>query len=471
MSTTTLLLWFSAPFRTPLSIDTPTLVADQVRGKTSLEEAARRLSEELHLRASSPWADNTVTSQSRYRTLREDCDQQFVSALLELNADEGLQQQMVAAISQHWGDSPLEARLLPSLLRVSLFDNTVGVIEWGLEVEGTEEQLASTFPNMDGTSFAISEAGVRYVQGHRLLPAMRAIDRSFQSAGRRDRRMAKALLRPSRFRVFTDAGKILGYSTSLTRWPADSGDTGLLWVSRLLATSDAGAQLSNAIREWTNAGFRPDTGNPGIQLRVEVGNSVVAGVTRPDDLADVALSYRKAQYIHALLDVHARNITQLYAKFLARREKVAARTLASVDAIQAHVDYIEMQLIDVYEGLQSRRHEMLQQLRSRWGVDDKVNNLGRKCDAARRRMEGLVRTRSMRYQKMVQLILGGVGVFALADLLINLASFSHSEQARAASGRGLLSRVQATSPDWFVTNSILGSVALLLLVALLLRRG
>lgn len=466
-----LLLWFSAPFRTPLSIDTPSLIADQMRGKKALEEAARRLTQEPRISASSPWAENTATSQSRYRTLREDSDQLFVSALIEITADKELEREMAGAVTKQLGTSALEARLLPSLLRVSLFDNTIGVIEWGLEVKGTEEHLSGIFPHLDTTSFAISEAGVGHVQAHALPTAMRAIDRSFRNAGRHDRRMANALLRPARFRVFTDVGKILGYSHSITFWPVESSDTGLLWVSRVLASCNAGDGLSSAIREWTSAEYRPATGNAGIQLRAEVGNSVVAGVSHPDDLDDVARSYRKTQYIHSLLDVHARNITRLYAKFLARREKVAAHTLASLDAIQAHVDYIDMQLIDVYNGLQSRRHEMVKQLRAKWDVDQKVSDLNRKCDAARRRMEGLVRTRSLRYQKMVQLILGGVGVFALADLLINLASFSHSEEARAASGRGLLSLVQATSPDWFVTNSILGSVVLLLLVALLLRRG
>lgn len=470
----TLTLWFSAPFRTPLSVDTPTLIADQARGKATLEQAAGQFARDTGAQAISPWADNTSLKQSRYRTLRDDSDQQFVSPLLQLTGHESLagciQAAALAAVEQAAGKDALEIRVPPGLVRLSLFDNTMGVLEWALELKGAEPALASVFPEMDRTSYEITDAGVRHAQARLLPVAMRALDQAFGDAGRNDRRMARALLRPSRFRVFVDVAGTLERSTKLTTWPDATDDTGLMWVSRVLVGRPVGPELAAAIAAWTPASLGPAARN-GAELRAEVGNSVLADAQEPVDLGDMADSFRKAQYIYSLLDVHARNITRLYAQFLARREKVASHTLASLDAIQSHVDYIDMQLIDVYDGLQSSRHEMVSRLRKKWDLDAKMRELVRKCDAARRRVESLVHTRSARYQKMVQFILGGVGVMALADLLINLAAFSHSPEARAWDGWGLLRLVQGAAPDSFVTTSVLGSCILLLLVAMLIRKG
>lgn len=475
-----LTLWFSAPFRTPCSVDTPALIANASRGRALLERAAAQFSHEVGTKASSPWAENTSGSQSRYRSLRDDSDQQFVSPLLELSAHRSLtaciQVAAEKALARAAEMAQIDVNVPPARVRLSLFDNTMGVIEWALEIEGPESALAKVFRRMDDRSYDMDEmsyditnAGVRHAQDHLLPPAMRAVDQAFRGSARDDRRMARALLTPARFRVFVDVAETLGRSHTITAWPGALEDTGLMWVSRVLVSRPIGAELEGAIGAWTSASLDPAGDGP--ELRAEVGNSVLAGAPEPVDLDDVAESFRKAQYICALLDVHARNITRLYAQFLARREKVASHTLTSLEAIQSHVDYIDMQLIGVYEGLQSSRHEMVSRLRCKWDLDTKVRELMRKCDAARRRVESLVRTRSLRYQKMVQFILGGVGVLALADLLINLAAFSHSADARAPEGWGLLKLVQEAAPDSFVTTSVMGSCILLLLVAMLIRKG
>lgn len=494
MADSTFTLWFSAPFRTPLSLDSPALLEYPALTASVLGAAAMRLASELDAEVHSPWVRNAGATGVRFRSLEDDSDQQFVSALLEVRGQAALAARLGDATRASFiagdAESPrLAFEVDPRLVRLSLFDNTVAVLEWAVAIRGPDELLASLLSgdgqcaSLDLASFAATAEGVGHAQTL-VSTAIDALDEAFRQAGAATApdaapargaalRMTRAVLRPDRFRVFIDVRERLGHARTLRAWPADGDDDhGLLWVSRVLfAGHETAGRLRGAIAAWSGVDL-DEGGAPGaVRLLPRVGNSVVLGTADPASQPDLRASYLKLQYVYSLVDIHGRNITSLYSQFLARQQKVAGRTLASLNAIQSHIDYIDMQLVDVFGGLQGGRRTHVRSLREAWGMERKLEDLRRKSDAARHRMEGLLRTRSFRYQRMMQFILGAVGVLALADLLINLAWFSNSEEASPDRAWGLVAAVRTAAPDSFLTFSVLGLVGLLFFFGVLSRRG
>lgn len=486
MADSTFTLWFSAPFRTPLSLDSPALLEYPAKAAGVLDVVADRLAGELDAEVISPWSRNTSSTGVRFRSLEDDSDQQFVSPLIAIRGHQplahALGQAARAAFPAGDADKPQpELDVDPQLVRLALFDNTLAVIEWAVAIRGPDELLARLLApdgrgqSLDLASFSATAQGVGHAQAL-VHAAMQALDEGFQQArshGDHSLRMSRAVMPAERFRVFIDVRERLCHARALRAWPADGDDHGLLWVSRVLyADHDTAGRLRDPIATWSGDDIH-DEDDAGVTVRplLRVGNSVVLGTRDPASLPDLQAAYLKLQYVYSLIDVHGRNITLLYAQFLARQQKVAGRTLASLNAIQSHIDYIDMQLVDVFGGLQGGRRAHVRSLRDAWGMEQKLEDLRRKSDAARNRMEGLLRTRSFRYQRMMQFILGAVGLLALADLLINLAWFSNSEEAASQQAWGLVAMVRSVAPDTFLSVSMLGLVGLLVLFSALARRG
>lgn len=487
MTDSTFTLWFSAPFRTPLSLDSPALLEDPALTATTLDAVAARLSEALTAEVTSPWARNASTTGARFRSLQDDSDQQFVSPLLEIRGHAGLAQRFEEAAHAAFPAGKVVApqpglHVDPASVRLSLFDNTIAVIEWAVTIHAAESSLAGLLApadrgaQLDLASFAATADGLGFAQTL-VSSAMHALDGAFQRVGpetrpQRGMRMARAVLRPDRFRVFIDVRERLDHARSLRAWPQGLDDNGVLWVSRVMYVGrETAYRLRESIRAWSGVEVTDDVQAGPAQLFARVGNSVVIGTAGPTMQPDLQAAYLKLQYVYSLLDIHGRNITSLYSQFLARKQKVAGRTLASLNAIQSHIDYIDMQLVDVMGGLQGARRTHVWTLRQTWDMEQKLQDLRRKSDAARNRMESLLRTRSFRYQRMMQFILGAVGVLALADLLINLTWFSNSEEAAREQAWGVVSLVRSAAPDTFLTVSVIGLLGLLCVFGALSRRG
>src|SRR5690606_10554117 len=94
MTDPTFTLWFSAPFRTPLSLDSPALLEYPALSAATLDAVAARLSDELDAQVASPWARTASTTGVRFRSLQDDSDQQFVSPLIEIRVHAGLARQL-----------------------------------------------------------------------------------------------------------------------------------------------------------------------------------------------------------------------------------------------------------------------------------------------------------------------------------------------------------------------------------------
>lgn len=487
MADSTFTLWFSAPFRTPLSLDSPALLEYPTKAAGVLDTVAARLAGELDAEVVSPWSRNASSTGVRFRSLEDDSDQQFVAPLFAISGHQPLAHALGlaahATFAAPGADGEQQPRLDvdPQLVRLALFDNTLAVIEWAVAVRGPDELLARLLApddrdhSLDLASFSATAQGVGHAQAL-VHAAMQALDDGFQQArshGDHTLRMSRAVMPAERFRVFIDVRERLGRARTLRAWPTDGDDHGLLWVSRVLyADRDTAGRLRDPIAKWSGDDIHDwDDAALAVRPLLRVGNSVVLGTRNPASLPDLQAAYLKLQYVYSLIDVHGRNITLLYAQFLARQQKVASRTLASLNAIQSHIDYIDMQLVDVFAGLQGGRRTHVRSLRDTWGMEQKLEDLRRKSNAARNRMEGLLRTRSFRYQRMMQFILGAVGVLALADLLINLAWFSNSEEAASQQAWGLVAMVRSVAPDSFLSVSMLGLVGLLVVFSALARRG
>src|SRR5690606_17660582 len=130
MADSTFTLWFSAPFRTPLSLDSPALLEYPGLTAALLEATATRLAGAMGAEVVSPWVAHTPANGVRFRSREDDSDQQFVSALLEIRAQPALAARLADAARACFaaGDAERPAPGLdvdPRQVRLSVFDNTV----------------------------------------------------------------------------------------------------------------------------------------------------------------------------------------------------------------------------------------------------------------------------------------------------------------------------------------------------------
>src|SRR5690606_25959694 len=214
------------------------------------------------------------------------------------------------------------------------------------------------------------------------------------------RRLSRASRRPRQATAFVDM-------------PDKTGGNGLMWVSRVLACGPE--------RPGPEAAERVGDAGDGVaeRLRAAIGNGLLLEC-HAGDQADRVAACRKMQYLYALLDVHGRNISRLSTGFLARREAILSDTLLRLERIQSHLSVVESRVIDVFDGLQGRRARYCTALSRAWDFTGKQHGVHRKAQIAKEMVERFARAQSMKYQKIVQLILAGVGVLALADVVINI---------------------------------------------------
>ena len=461
--------WFSAPFRTRVTFDSSALEWSPADSAGAMAQAAALVAEATGAACTPGIQAPQHDPEHRYATLSEDADQQFVTPLFEIAAPPALCKALAEAMASASGIAEPDLRIDVPATRIVIFDNTVAILEWGCVLECAGDRRAAALAGIDRASFLASSAGVAWIQ-QQLMPALvRAVEQAF---GRFDpvpawprwlalptarmrlrRRLALALRRPREATAFFDM-------------PATTGGNGLMWVSRILACP--GPHASDAAWEWAGRPRpAPEAADEDTRLCAGVGNSVL--LSSDAGMADVVSAYRKLQYLYALLDIHGRNITRLYSGFLAQGHGVLASALQRLDRIQSHLNVVEARTIDMFAGLQGARARHCRALSDAWDLPGKQQGVHRKATIAKDMVERFAQRQSMKYQKIVQVILAAVGVFALADVVINLTAFSQSMEGRP--NWGIIKAVRAVDADTLLTGTGMVLLLSIVILGLLFRRG